>query len=69
VGPPEIPPEEIIFDPKRDFLGEGAFGKVYKGMARITQLACIDTNDHLCRQGSRQRRSSKGSSQTTAYKR
>lgn len=23
VGPPEIPPEEIIFDREKDFLGEG----------------------------------------------
>jgi hypothetical protein len=28
-GPPEIPNQEII---RGDFLGEGAFGKVYKGI-------------------------------------
>ena len=30
-GPPEIPLEEIVFDEEKDFLGEGAFGRVYSG--------------------------------------
>jgi len=38
-GPPEIPPEEIIFDPEKDFLGAGAFGKVYKANCRGIPVA------------------------------
>jgi len=34
LGPPEIPYEDIIFDREKDLLGEGAFGKVYKGFCR-----------------------------------
>jgi serine/threonine protein kinase len=33
-GPPEIPPEEIEFDPDKDLLGGGAFGKVYRAKCR-----------------------------------
>eukprot|EP00727_Mastigamoeba_balamuthi_P008772 m51a1_g4517 putative sh2 domain-containing protein (688) ;mRNA; f:422969-426165 len=33
-GPPEIPPEEIVFDPDKDFIGGGAFGKVYRAKCR-----------------------------------
>jgi hypothetical protein len=30
-GPPEIDPSEIEYDEKTDFLGEGTFGKVFRG--------------------------------------
>jgi serine/threonine protein kinase len=38
-GPPEIPPEEIIFDPIKDYLGGGAYGKVYRGFCRGKNVA------------------------------
>ncbi|GAM23718.1 hypothetical protein SAMD00019534_068930 [Acytostelium subglobosum LB1] len=38
-GPPEIPPEEINFDPKTDLLGGGAYGKVYKATCRGKPVA------------------------------
>jgi hypothetical protein len=38
VGPPEIPPEEIIFS-ERDVLGRGAFGTVYSGRCRGKRVA------------------------------
>lgn len=33
-GPPEISPEEVKYDPIRDLIGEGAFGKVYRATCR-----------------------------------
>lgn len=38
-GPPEIPADEIYFDEDRDFLGEGAFGRVYAG----NRMFCINS--------------------------
>ncbi|GAM23589.1 hypothetical protein SAMD00019534_067640 [Acytostelium subglobosum LB1] len=38
-GPPEIPPEEILFDPKVDHLGGGAYGKVYRATCRSKKVA------------------------------
>eukprot|EP01111_Echinosteliopsis_oligospora_P015443 TRINITY_DN6119_c0_g1_i1.p1 TRINITY_DN6119_c0_g1~~TRINITY_DN6119_c0_g1_i1.p1 ORF type:complete len:585 (-),score=151.22 TRINITY_DN6119_c0_g1_i1:89-1843(-) len=38
-GPPEIPAHEIIFDPVKDYLGGGAYGKVYKGYCRGKNVA------------------------------
>ncbi len=37
----QIPAEEIIFDPKKDYLGEGAFGKVYKGKSHHLLLLLL----------------------------
>ncbi|EGG14208.1 SH2 domain-containing protein [Cavenderia fasciculata] len=39
LGPPEIPPEEIVFDPKVDHLGGGAYGKVYRATCRGKRVA------------------------------
>lgn len=33
-GAPELDPADIVFDEKKDFIGCGVFGKVYKGMCR-----------------------------------
>eukprot|EP01133_Synstelium_polycarpum_P012186 gene12186-14260_t len=38
-GPPEILPEEIEYDQKNDFLGQGSFGSVYKGRCRGQEVA------------------------------
>ncbi|EGG23899.1 SH2 domain-containing protein [Cavenderia fasciculata] len=38
-GPPEILPEEIEYDLKNDFLGQGSFGSVYKGKCRGQEVA------------------------------
>eukprot|EP01112_Ceratiomyxa_fruticulosa_P009984 TRINITY_DN2620_c0_g1_i2.p1 TRINITY_DN2620_c0_g1~~TRINITY_DN2620_c0_g1_i2.p1 ORF type:complete len:609 (+),score=149.68 TRINITY_DN2620_c0_g1_i2:208-2034(+) len=38
-GPPEIPPGEIIFDKVKDYLGGGAYGKVYRGVCRGKNVA------------------------------
>eukprot|EP01113_Clastostelium_recurvatum_P013999 TRINITY_DN1756_c0_g1_i3.p1 TRINITY_DN1756_c0_g1~~TRINITY_DN1756_c0_g1_i3.p1 ORF type:complete len:784 (+),score=234.68 TRINITY_DN1756_c0_g1_i3:77-2428(+) len=38
-GPPEVLPEEIEYDPKTDFLGQGSFGSVYKGRCRGQEVA------------------------------
>ncbi|EFA74566.1 SH2 domain-containing protein [Heterostelium album PN500] len=38
-GPPEILPEEIEYDLKNDFLGQGSFGSVYKGRCRGQEVA------------------------------
>ncbi|KAF2077940.1 hypothetical protein CYY_000741 [Polysphondylium violaceum] len=38
-GPPEILPEEIEYDLKLDFLGQGSFGSVYKGRCRGQEVA------------------------------
>jgi serine/threonine protein kinase len=47
-GPPEIPPEEIIFDPVKDYLGGGAYGKVYRGFCRGKNVAVkIPNKQHM----------------------
>lgn len=47
-GPPEIPPEEIIFDPVKDYLGGGAYGKVYRGVCRGKNVAIkVPIRQHL----------------------
>jgi serine/threonine protein kinase len=47
-GPPEIPPEEIIFDPVKDYLGGGAYGKVYRGICRGKDVAIkVPVRQHL----------------------
>mmetsp|Transcript_4789 Transcript_4789/g.6690 ORF Transcript_4789/g.6690 Transcript_4789/m.6690 type:complete len:664 (+) Transcript_4789:78-2069(+) len=38
-GPPEIDRSEIIYDEQRDFLGQGSFGKVYRGICRGKRVA------------------------------
>ena len=43
-GPPEILPTDISYDPQRDIIGEGSFGKVYKGKQRIT----LEITFYLC---------------------
>ena len=30
-GPPEINPEEVVFDEHKDLIGSGTYGKVYRG--------------------------------------
>jgi len=39
-GPPEISPEEVQYDPVRDLIGEGAFGKVCNALS-FSFCACI----------------------------
>lgn len=47
-GPPEIPPEEIVFDPVKDLLGGGAYGKVYRGICRGKNVAIkVPLRQHL----------------------
>jgi serine/threonine protein kinase len=38
-GPPEIDPSEIEYDEETDFLGEGTFGKVFRGRCRGKKVA------------------------------
>jgi serine/threonine protein kinase len=38
-GPPEIDVRELKFDPQSDLIGEGTYGKVYRGMCRGSQVA------------------------------
>eukprot|EP01126_Amoeba_proteus_P048532 TRINITY_DN5612_c0_g2_i13.p1 TRINITY_DN5612_c0_g2~~TRINITY_DN5612_c0_g2_i13.p1 ORF type:complete len:196 (-),score=39.99 TRINITY_DN5612_c0_g2_i13:120-707(-) len=38
-GPPEIAASEIIYDEELDFIGEGVFGRVYKGQCRQCSVA------------------------------
>jgi serine/threonine protein kinase len=38
-GPPEIPPEELDYDPARDLIADGAFASVYKATARGNHVA------------------------------
>eukprot|EP01127_Copromyxa_protea_P020928 TRINITY_DN7069_c0_g1_i1.p1 TRINITY_DN7069_c0_g1~~TRINITY_DN7069_c0_g1_i1.p1 ORF type:complete len:562 (+),score=85.34 TRINITY_DN7069_c0_g1_i1:30-1715(+) len=38
-GPPEISPSEIVYDEELDFIGEGVFGRVFKGTCRQCSVA------------------------------
>lgn len=47
-GPPEINAAEITYDEESDFIGEGVFGKVFKGRCRSCQVAVkVPMNQNL----------------------
>ncbi|KAL7722346.1 hypothetical protein QTN25_001089 [Entamoeba marina] len=47
-GPPVIPSSEIVFDKKRDYIGGGSFGKVYRANCRGKNVAVkIPTKQEL----------------------
>ena len=44
-GTAEINPEDVHFDPRRDLIGGGAFGYVYRGLHHNTQHTIHKTKE------------------------
>lgn len=50
-GPPEIDVSELQYDEEKDFLGEGTYGKVFKGRCRGQEVAIkVPVKQHLTKQ-------------------
>ena len=47
-GTAEIKPEDVHFDPRRDRLGGGTFGDVYRGLLLLPHVVFFCLCFHVC---------------------